>query len=222
MGKTAEDLTTKERMLEAAVDRLAKDGPARFKPHEVCAELGISKALVNYHFGNRDGLIAEATVRAYERYVEALAVAIAQAGDDPLDQIAAWIDRQVEWTTENPGIAIALNFPYEATEETLALSPEHVARLRASGARNQQQLYRCYLNLVRRERGTEPDPADLNLIANAALIGWTALGLSVWQAGRHVPTSDYRDLDLAAVVRERIRERILQSARGDEPASAAT
>lgn len=205
MAKTDDDLTTKERLLEVAVDHLAKEGPARFKPHEVCNELGISKALVNYHFGNRDGLIAEAMVRAYERYVEVLADAIAGAGDDPLEQIVAWMDQQIAWTTEHPGIAIALNFPYEATDEPLALSPEHVARLRASGAKNQDQLYACVLELARRERGGEVNPTEVDLVVSGFLIGWMTLGISVWQAGRHVPTSDYADHGLAGAVRDRIR-----------------
>lgn len=213
MTTTREQLSTKEQLLESAVDHLAKEGPARFKPHEVCNELGISKALVNYHFGNRDGLIAEAMVRAYERYVDVLAEAIASAGDDPLEQITSWIDRQIEWTSDNPGIAIALNFPYEATDEPLALSPEHVARLKASGARNQQQLYDCVLELARRERDDDADPSELALIVNASLIGWMTLGISVWQAGRHVPTSDYGDPSLAGAVRDRIRRLILAGVR---------
>lgn len=193
------------------MEHLGKDGPARFKPFEVCSELGLSKALVNYHFGNRDGLIAEATVRAYERYVDILAEAIAGAGDDPMEQIVAWIDRQIEWTTDHPGIAIALNFPYEATDAPLALSPEHVDRLRAAGARNQQQLFACYLKLAERERGEPVDPSEVSLLVSAALIGWTTLGISVWQAGRHVPTSDYGDRALEAAVRERIRTLVLES-----------
>jgi hypothetical protein len=35
-------------------------GPASFNTAGVCDTLGISYPMVNYYFGNRDGLIAEA------------------------------------------------------------------------------------------------------------------------------------------------------------------
>ena len=68
------------------------------------------------------------------------------------------------------------------------------------------------LELVRRERGEAADPSDMDLIVNAALIGWLTLGISVWQAGRHVPTADYGDRSLEDSVRQRIRELIINAA----------
>ena len=52
----------------------------------------------------------------------------------------------------------------------------------------------------------------MDLIVNTALIGWLTLGISVWQAGRHVPTADYGDRSLEDSVRQRIRELIINAA----------
>ena len=62
-------------LLEGALDALSARGPASVHPQGICESLGLSKALVNYHFGNRERLIAEAAVTGYERYVDELAAA---------------------------------------------------------------------------------------------------------------------------------------------------
>ena len=103
--------SARDQLITAAVEHLSVHGPAGLQPQEICQELGLSKALVNYHFGGREGLIAEAMVVGYERYVEVLMEAADAAGPDQVARLMAWIDRQVEWTTEHRGLAAALDFP---------------------------------------------------------------------------------------------------------------
>lgn len=174
-------------ILERTIDHLSEKGPVGVQLNVICEELGISKALVNYHFGGRDGLIGQAMVVAYERYVELLWRAAENAGENPLERLMAWIDRQVEWTKDNAGLAAALNFPFHSFSSQVALSAEVTRRLTDAGTRNfenLQVLVGAAADAARGERA--PDPVRDAL--DAAAIGWLTLGMSVWNAGRHLPT----------------------------------
>lgn len=185
-------------ILGAAVEHLAKRGPAGVHPKEICEENGLSKALVNYHFGGRDGLVAEAMALGYERYVDVLWKAAVKAGPHPFDKLMAWVDRQVEWTRRNPGLAAALDFPHHAASTPTKLSPDVAGRLEAAGTKNFANLTTLVGDARRAlrgkasrsgaRRGAAIEDEDLRTGLDAAVIGWTTLGLSVWLAGNHAPT----------------------------------
>ena len=49
----------RERILEAALDVLKDDGYAGMTTAKVAARSGQNKALISYHFGSKQGLVAE-------------------------------------------------------------------------------------------------------------------------------------------------------------------
>ncbi|MFM8412782.1 MAG: TetR/AcrR family transcriptional regulator, partial [Alphaproteobacteria bacterium] len=178
-------------ILKAALDDLSELGPAGVHPQEICERCGLSKALVNYHFGGRDGLIAEAMALGYERYVDELEAAANAAGRDPFERLVASIDRQVAWTARNPGLAAALNFPRHVASQPAELPEEVFARLNAAGDRNFSNLQRLVADARSSlgPRSARNEPVDAMRIGlDSALVGWMTLGLSVWVAGRHLPT----------------------------------
>lgn len=175
-------------LIEATLESLGEFGPSGVHPAEICEGLGLSKALVNYHFGNRDGLVAEAMALGYERYVDLLEGAVDEAGSSPLDRLMAFYETQVAWTIEHPGLAAALNFPETAAGPGAELAADIRDRLNAAGARNFANLV-SLVNEVRGSFGHDDDPPEL-VRSLAAIIGWTCLGTSVWFAGGHAPTQD--------------------------------
>lgn len=176
-------------ILEVALAHLCERGPANVHPKEICEELGLSKALVNYHFGGRDGLITEAMVLGYERYVDRLWAVAEAAGDDPVVRLLAFIDTQVEWTSEHAGLAAALNFPSVASGVPLNMDEAALERLHAAGRRqfdNLRRLVGAARSAGAPAGGADPDAHQTTL--DSAVIGWMTLGLSVWLAGNHLPT----------------------------------
>jgi AcrR family transcriptional regulator len=196
-------------LVEAALTHLAVDGPAGVHPHELCHELGLSKALVNYHFGSRDGLIAEAMATGYERYVEGLWTAAQAAGPEPFDRLLAWIDAQIAWTVANAGLAAALNFPRfaagTASEQALPVS-----RMTTAGVRNFQTLQGLVADARRAVRPDVGDDDPIAIALDASVVGWATLGCSVWLAGNHLPTRVFAVSEHIAMAREHLRATLVR------------
>ncbi len=212
-SRTNRRTTTRDQLLAAAVDHLSLHGPANVQPQEICQELGLSKALVNYHFGGRDGLIAEAMVQGYEEYVAELMAAADAAGPDPVDRLMAWIDRQVAWTTEHRGLAAALDFPDVALDrEGFAMAPELAERLGEAGTRNFANLQLLVLDarthLKGDEPGWQPDATEVGL--TSAVVGWVTLGLAVWVGGNHLPTRQPLLRSFLPLAREHVRTLVVE------------
>jgi AcrR family transcriptional regulator len=197
--------------VDTAIVHLSKYGPSAVQPQEICRELGISKALVNYHFGTREGLIAEAMVLGYERYVVTLWEAAEAGGDDPIDRLLAWMERQVEWTTEHSGLAAALDFPDAAIGRT-ALDPALEARLAEAGSRNFANLQLLVLDARKQLKAHDPDwvPDVMEIGLTSAVVGWLTLGLSIWVGGNHLPTRQARVDELMPLAQEHVRRLVIE------------
>ena len=186
-------MDTIQQLLLGAIDDLAEYGATRFSPVTLCARLKLPPSLVNYHFGSRMSLILDASVLAYEQYVEGQEVALEEA--TPEGQLAAWIDSQVAWTIKHSGIASVLNFPGLTGPSNSEFTMEHQSRLEGAAVKNMAVLS----TIVGRIQGipaseeimTQEKIAAYPKVALAtAMIGWLTLGHSVWRSGHHIPTAN--------------------------------
>jgi AcrR family transcriptional regulator len=193
----------REKIILVAIDDLGRVGPATFNVKYVCDALNVSYSLINHHFGNRDELIAEAAIRWYELYLEALWRAANTAERDPEARIRAWLRESVHWAQRWSGLAAILNYPTASLDVTYLVREKWNEKLSALGELNLARL----LWLVKElragvvtdtvlELGNLPneqlrsDPALMELNAS---VGWAILGLAVWSAGRHLPTGKVFD-----------------------------
>jgi len=64
--KDAPERGARERILAAAVDRIATDGIDDMRIARVATQAGVSTSLVHYHFETREALLAEALEYSYE------------------------------------------------------------------------------------------------------------------------------------------------------------
>src|SRR3954462_8631758 len=58
---------TRERILDAAVRRIAREGIDEVRIARIAMDAGVSSSLVHYHFTPRDALLEEALEHSYER-----------------------------------------------------------------------------------------------------------------------------------------------------------
>ncbi len=76
----------REEILIATTDLLDRVGLASIRVGDIAEELGVSTALVFYHFGTKDSLVAEAFAHAVDRDLRRLDQATEQ-GKDPMDRM---------------------------------------------------------------------------------------------------------------------------------------
>jgi AcrR family transcriptional regulator len=58
---------SREKILDAAIDRIASDGIDAVRIARIAMDAGVSTALVHYHFATREALLAEALEHSFER-----------------------------------------------------------------------------------------------------------------------------------------------------------
>jgi AcrR family transcriptional regulator len=96
-GSTIDPARTRATILEAATGVLYERGLDGIGVAELCARIGVSKETLYRHFGTKDGLVEAMLEARSERVVSWLAEAVAAAGDDPGDQLAAVFDALQQW-----------------------------------------------------------------------------------------------------------------------------
>ncbi|WP_203231347.1 TetR/AcrR family transcriptional regulator [Nocardioides caldifontis] len=76
----------REELLTATLEQVERLGLAATRVADVAQALGVSPALVFYHFGTKDALLAEAFAYAVQRDLDRLDAAVAR-GTDPVDRL---------------------------------------------------------------------------------------------------------------------------------------
>jgi AcrR family transcriptional regulator len=74
---------SRERILDAAIGRIARDGIDGVRIARIAMDAGVSTALVHYHFETREALLAEALEHSFERAGD---VRTADTGESPAVQ----------------------------------------------------------------------------------------------------------------------------------------
>jgi TetR/AcrR family transcriptional repressor of bet genes len=81
----------RRQLIEATIDSIAKRGFAETKMADVAEGAGLSQGIVNFHFKSKDTLFEETLRFLAEEYRESWKAALAKAGDDPAERLAAMI-----------------------------------------------------------------------------------------------------------------------------------
>jgi AcrR family transcriptional regulator len=199
--------SNRDRLIYLTMREVAIVGPASFNTAGVCDALQISYPMVNYYFGNRDGLIAEAGHATYVRYVQKLWDAVEEAPRTPVDRMRDWFDAHLRLNVEIRGWGAVLNYPRFSSSIEEILDERFGDEHRRHFELNMARLTRLVLDLW---SGTVEDfPYGLDdfpreeLLQNAdaakvvATLSWGALGVAVWRSGRHTPSKGITELDRA-------------------------
>lgn len=195
-------------ILELAIDEVALNGSEHFRAAEICDRLFIARSLINHHFGNQSRLIVEATVTAYERYVNELKQA-ALIASTPRERLEAWIIAQAKWFAENRGTATLLQLPHPSF--TQIINELFGERMEQIFQYNMAVLGTLVKGIQRNEllpldfdRETAPytevPAGDMHLLLRTASVGLSSLGSSVWSAAQEMPSHNNGESYLTSAI----------------------
>ena len=200
----SEEPSNRDKMIYLTMREVALVGPATFNTSVVCDTLGISYPMVNYYFGNRDGLIAETAHVTYKFYVEKLWAGVQAAPRTPLDRLRAWMTSHMRLNIEIRGWGAVLNYPrFSSTVESLLeerFGEDHRLHFELNMGRLAQ-----LVTDVRDDRvsdypfdvGEIPRQdylGDHDVLRLSTVLAWGTLGVAVWRSGRHTPSKGVPEL----------------------------
>jgi AcrR family transcriptional regulator len=107
-GEGAE--STRDRLIEATRDHLARLGPRSVELRAICVELGISPSLVNYHFQSTGELLWLAAISGYAEHVDRQRDAVSRAPDGRA-AVERWLRGTIAFKRDETGIAAVIDYP---------------------------------------------------------------------------------------------------------------
>lgn len=216
----------RDQILVMTVVRVGEQGPTKFSPKALAAELGITQANINYHFHSREELLAAAAVRGYANYVDTIWHAVKSAAPDPEKRLRTWLESSIDIQVQMHGWGPILNYPAASLDVTELLETKHREEMSAYSELNMARLV-TLVGDVRRGKVTDVEYElgalprlkllkDARVASATASIGWSSLGFAVWKAGRHLPTRPLAEaLDLETRARKAHIDRLIKIARGE-------
>jgi AcrR family transcriptional regulator len=184
----------RDQFLWLSIDLVRKLGLSQFTVTTVARRLGYSVAMINHHFGSRDGLIAEGAAAVHAQYSEQVVNASENAAANPRARLEANIRARFVEGRKLGGWAQVLNFPFHSFESP-NIAMERVGHsFDASFYRNLAYLTQLVIDY---QRGTvsasqldiENFPANVlatnsTAFHHASMIGTASAGAVMWLAGR--------------------------------------
>ena len=169
-------------------------GLNQFKVTTVAKMLGYSVAMVNHHFGSRDGLVAECAERVHQNYSLELIDATEAAERNPQARLEAYILARVTCGRRLGGWTQVLNYPYHSFESPAIALARSGDAFENSFFRNLMFITQLVLDLQQGAVSeTRPDrEAFANEIMrnnpaavfHASNIGTATSGAVMWLSGR--------------------------------------
>lgn len=106
----------RSQLLEATRRSIVANGLAKTTLATVATEAGLSQGVAVFYFKSKTGLLTETLRDQYQRYDQNWKKALADAGDDPLDQVVAMINADFALDNCNPD-NLALWFAFWGEEK---------------------------------------------------------------------------------------------------------
>ncbi len=130
---TGKRTTTQSRIIDAAARLLSEHGPAAVTTRRVAEQAGVQPPAIYRLFGDKDGLleaVAEHVMAAFASSKVAIVQAAAAENVDPLDDLRAGWQSQIEFGVANPALFRLLSDPTKVARSPAAESGKRVLEAR--------------------------------------------------------------------------------------------
>lgn len=198
-------------VLLSAID-MANNGTLDFNSKNPCALIGAKSSIVNYYFGGREGLMAEAAVFVHDQWIEGVRHVLSTRPSDPRRQILKIIESDLAFAERWGEMAVFASYPNSSPVLRQLYTDKFAQR-----AQDAMEFYLAVLtilisdgragrkSLIDFEIGNLPKfkvATHTSSLLAATSLSWSIHGLTVWAAGQHVPSRNIEDKRVSSMTTE--------------------
>lgn len=190
---------TREKLIALTIEEMVKNGPGGFNAKVICDRIDAKYALVNYYFGNKEMLIAEASATTYKKHILEIRDAIEAAPKKAEKRLELFLRMDLDWHREMKDWAVLVSYPLLSRESRELIEGNFGSELK--------NLFEFLVAIVSRlvrdvrtgkitEIDFEPDKLPMHELAlhpdvvlDAISILYSSHGLNIWSAGAQIGSS---------------------------------
>jgi AcrR family transcriptional regulator len=196
-------ISTRDLIILTSIDQITKTGPVDFNSGEVCDLLNLKHPMINYYFGSRDGLIAEAAMWAYRSWSQKVIAATINAPRNAEKRLRAYLDASLEWAENMQAMTVLSQYPVLSKEVKNLIDGGYSIELQKDFEFHLVFLA-TLIKDIRTGKNSDLDFDQTNYpktkyslshtreLLDAASLAWSAHGIMIWRSGSHTPTKNLR------------------------------
>jgi AcrR family transcriptional regulator len=190
--------SVREKLIMLSIEEIIRIGPADFNSAIPCELLGVKHPTINYHFGNRDGLIAEATMWAHDWWIRFTRENILEAPKNGKKRLRAFIDSEIAWAQKLGGMNLLMHYPMASHGSQAIVTERFSERMQRNFEYNLAVLTTIILDIRKNQVSSLDFAVDNypklellkhpNAVMAATSISWATHGIASWSSGEHIAT----------------------------------
>lgn len=199
----------RERLVIIAALEIAQRGLVDFNAKAVCETGGVQFSIINYYFGGRDGLLAEAAHWAHEQWARNVTLHLSPTPIDATKQLRMMCEGELLWNERWRSLSTFGAYPDASPSVRSRFADSYTARAQQiiefhlavltqiiiDGRAKRKTLVDFDIDTAPKKRLALHAPALLAAIS----LEWSLHGLCVWVAGQHIPSQNMEDPTLTSV-----------------------
>lgn len=196
-------ISTRDLIILTSIEQMTETGPVDFNSGTVCDLLNLKHPMINYYFGSRDGLIAEASIWAYRGWSHKVMTATRNAPKNAEKRLRAYLEASLEWAENMRAVTVLSQYPVLSKAVKNLIDESFSIELQKDFEYHLAFLATLIIEM-RTGKNSELDFDKTNYpkgkymltqpkeLLDAASIAWAAHGIMMWRSGAHIPTNNLR------------------------------
>lgn len=203
------DTTVRQKLVILSALEIAKQGTLEFNAKTPCVLIGAKTSIVNYYFGGREGLMAEAAAFVHDEWFRLVNSLISRKAVDPEKQLKQLINVQLDFATKWREMAVFASYPNSSP----LIRKIYFERF----GQHTKDIFEYYLAVITQliddarsgkksvidfELGNVPKHKARKMASSllaATSFSWSVHGLFVWTAGQHAPSQKLEDKKVSSL-----------------------
>ena len=196
-------ISTRDLIILCSIDQMIETGPVDFNSGTVCDLLNLKHPMINYYFGSRDGLIAEASIWAYRGWSDKVMTATRNASKNAEKRLRAYLEASLEWAENMQAVTVLSQYPVLSKAVKNLIDDGYSVELQRDFEYHIVFLASLIIDF-RSGKNSDLDFDKTNYpkekyflthpreLLDAASIAWASHGIMMWRGGSHIPTTNLR------------------------------